>query len=218
MSEQTTKEGRGDRQLGALTPTEPAPGCVGLSGMDGVGPPGGSRPANWRSLRHLGKVKTTPEKKAARRWCDVMDEADAARGRKRRMTPAMRAAAAAAVGRKNAPWLVPVGECPICLKKKRLIQDHSYETGRCRARICVGCNTKLGRYEAPPEETQRFLDYIAQWKATHAAGIGRPYSSTTARTPEAKARSTARLTEQRRAKRAKSLEEMAPAHRMDKTG
>lgn len=51
------------------------------------------------------------------------------------------------------------GQCPICLKEKRLIVDHCHTNGHVRGFICYSCNTVLGHIENK-EKFKRYLHYI----------------------------------------------------------
>ena len=52
------------------------------------------------------------------------------------------------------------GECPICLKEKRLVIDHCHNKGHVRGFICYSCNTLLGHIENKDKmaRVQRYLE------------------------------------------------------------
>ncbi len=70
------------------------------------------------------------------------------------------------------------GKCAVCgagigercighwYKVKRLVLDHSHETGELRGLLCQGCNTHVGEYEHGkrfrPEYNARIADYLSR--------------------------------------------------------
>lgn len=56
------------------------------------------------------------------------------------------------------------GECPICLKEKKLVVDHCHSGGQVRDFICLSCNTLLGHLENP-EKLDRTVHYLTKHKA-----------------------------------------------------
>lgn len=51
------------------------------------------------------------------------------------------------------------GECPLCLKEKKLVVDHCHTEGYVRGFICYSCNTLLGHIENE-EKMQRIKNYL----------------------------------------------------------
>jgi post-segregation antitoxin (ccd killing protein) len=51
------------------------------------------------------------------------------------------------------------GECPLCLKEKKLVIDHCHAEGHVRGFICYNCNTLLGHVENK-EKMARINEYI----------------------------------------------------------
>jgi Recombination endonuclease VII len=66
--------------------------------------------------------------------------------------------------------------CPLCGRMALLEQDHDHTTDLCRGRICHSCNLLVGRFDRPIEEIQRFLNYLAHWRAEHANGQAQTYT------------------------------------------
>lgn len=61
-----------------------------------------------------------------------------------------------------------VGQCPICLRTKRLVGDHCHAEGEQRERICGTCNSGLGMLCDDPEVIRRAADYVEKWRALMA--------------------------------------------------
>jgi hypothetical protein len=57
--------------------------------------------------------------------------------------------------------------CPLCCRVKPLVQDHCYSTGKCRDKICSGCNTRLGYIEHPTVPESVLRQYIEDWRERH---------------------------------------------------
>ena len=66
--------------------------------------------------------------------------------------------------------------CPLCGRMAELKQDHDHTTDLCRGRICRSCNLLVGRYDRPLDQIQRFLDYLAYWRAEHSSGRAQTYT------------------------------------------
>lgn len=56
------------------------------------------------------------------------------------------------------------GECPICLKEKKLVVDHCHTSGLVRDFICYNCNTVLGHIENP-DKLKRIVEYLTRHKS-----------------------------------------------------
>jgi Recombination endonuclease VII len=56
------------------------------------------------------------------------------------------------------------GECPICLKEKKLVVDHCHTHGHVRGFICYNCNTLLGHIENE-DKMSRVTEYLQNKRA-----------------------------------------------------
>jgi len=49
-------------------------------------------------------------------------------------------------------------KCAICRRRpRRLVVDHSHDTGKIRGLLCVPCNANLGWFEIYPKQVRRYL-------------------------------------------------------------
>lgn len=54
------------------------------------------------------------------------------------------------------------GQCPVCLRHKKLVMDHDHDTGLIRGWLCSGCNKALGVMGDRLDAVQRLVDYLTQ--------------------------------------------------------
>ena len=59
----------------------------------------------------------------------------------------------------TAEEVITEGECPICLRHKRLVIDHCHSKGHVRGFICYNCNTLLGHIENE-DKMKRVYSYL----------------------------------------------------------
>lgn len=54
------------------------------------------------------------------------------------------------------------GLCKICMRAggRKLVIDHSHETGKVRGLLCQTCNTALGKFQDNPTILQSAIDYL----------------------------------------------------------
>jgi len=56
--------------------------------------------------------------------------------------------------------ILDIHSCQICGKTDQLAIDHDHLTGKVRGRLCVGCNTGLGKLGDSVEGLQKAIDYL----------------------------------------------------------
>jgi hypothetical protein len=158
---------------GTLPPAGEAP----LAGEGAVTPPPGlnepaksldkmgrahrvdTRPANWRSLRNAGRIKTPEKTRAARRLYDA---------RKQSEEPEPPA-------RTQRMWPDGSVECAICRERTSdKAADHCHATGCVRDWLCRRCNAGLGFFRDNPAYLRAAADYIERHR--NAPQTGLPYT------------------------------------------
>lgn len=56
-------------------------------------------------------------------------------------------------------------ECEICGQRfKKLNRDHDHKSGQPRGKLCLGCNTSLGRFNDDPAILQKAITYLYHWR------------------------------------------------------
>lgn len=50
--------------------------------------------------------------------------------------------------------------CAICNREVVLVTDHCHSTGVVRGRLCVRCNTGLGKFLDDPEMLSKAIEYL----------------------------------------------------------
>ncbi len=149
--------------------------AAGLPAMDRAGDPtpGASahdvgvqatpRPANWRSLRNRGRIKTRAEVIAARRRMDAY--APTRTEERQRLDKSVRR------GQRVASDGSVV--CPICaVRTKDKVADHCHETGATRDWLCRKCNGGLGFFDDDPERMRAAAAYIERHRAFPQTNVG----------------------------------------------
>lgn len=56
--------------------------------------------------------------------------------------------------------IMAIKNCEICGTDKDLCIDHCHDTGKVRGRLCMHCNTALGKFNHDPELIRRTIAYI----------------------------------------------------------
>ena len=56
---------------------------------------------------------------------------------------------------------IKLGICPICLKEKKLFNDHCHESGLDRDKICGTCNSGIGFFKEDIDALFRAIQYIS---------------------------------------------------------
>lgn len=56
------------------------------------------------------------------------------------------------------------GRCKICQRAggRKLVIDHSHETGKVRGLLCHSCNTALGKFQDSPVILMEAINYLAR--------------------------------------------------------
>jgi recombination endonuclease VII len=66
--------------------------------------------------------------------------------------------------------------CDLCDRDVLLYQDHDHRTDLCRGHLCHSCNIRLGQFDRPVEEIQRFIAYLTYWERQHATVGAQTYT------------------------------------------
>ena len=61
--------------------------------------------------------------------------------------------------------MVTLAECPICLRKLKMVLDHSHVTGVSRDPICRSCNAGLGMFKDDQAALARAITYLQKHEA-----------------------------------------------------